>query len=249
MRCAGGGIAYRRLRRSRRPSQQRELQRVVKAGELRPRIGPARQCRPWPALRKRSAHRGHRADCGTEYRPCDCRPRVVRRPRAGGAGNAGADGARRPDGPQQAFAGRTVSGCDRCTERGRAAARHAVGEQALRVWGALPGERVQARYLFGRQFRGQAETLQVLEASSAARSAALSEFRHLQRLQPCSTWPPMLNCSSNSSGCMDELAGAAGLAPQRQLPPLVGAAVALPAQGAFVGARCAGQGAGAGGVS
>jgi len=38
-------------------------------------------------------------------------------------------------------------------------------EKRLRVWGGLPGERVRARYLFGRKFRGQAETLEVLEAA------------------------------------------------------------------------------------
>jgi 23S rRNA (uracil1939-C5)-methyltransferase len=35
----------------------------------------------------------------------------------------------------------------------------------LEVHGALPGERVRARYLFGRRFRGQAETLEVLRSS------------------------------------------------------------------------------------
>lgn len=39
------------------------------------------------------------------------------------------------------------------------------GERALRVWGGLPGEQVQARYLFGRRFRGQAEVLAVHERS------------------------------------------------------------------------------------
>ncbi|KAA9133264.1 23S rRNA (uracil(1939)-C(5))-methyltransferase RlmD [Marinihelvus fidelis] len=39
-------------------------------------------------------------------------------------------------------------------------------ERQLRVWGGLPGERVMARHLFGRRFRGQAETLEVLEASA-----------------------------------------------------------------------------------
>ncbi len=36
----------------------------------------------------------------------------------------------------------------------------------LRVFDALPGERVRARYLFGRNFRGRAETLEVLRASA-----------------------------------------------------------------------------------
>ena len=46
---------------------------------------------------------------------------------------------------------------------GRGACRH--GEAFLETHGALAGERVRARYLFGRRFRGQAETLEVLEAS------------------------------------------------------------------------------------
>ena len=37
--------------------------------------------------------------------------------------------------------------------------------KTLKVFDALPGERVLARYLFGRSFRGKAETLEVLNAS------------------------------------------------------------------------------------
>jgi 23S rRNA (uracil1939-C5)-methyltransferase len=48
--------------------------------------------------------------------------------------------------------------------------------RSLRVWGALPGERVQARYLFGRRFRGQAETVDVLEASRDRVSAPCPSF-------------------------------------------------------------------------
>ena len=46
---------------------------------------------------------------------------------------------------------------------GTGAGRH--GERLLRIHGALTGERVSARYLFGRSFKGQAETLEVLEAA------------------------------------------------------------------------------------
>jgi 23S rRNA (uracil1939-C5)-methyltransferase len=46
---------------------------------------------------------------------------------------------------------------------GRGACRH--GDANLEIHGALPGERVRARYLFGRRFRGQAEALEVLESS------------------------------------------------------------------------------------
>jgi 23S rRNA (uracil1939-C5)-methyltransferase len=49
-----------------------------------------------------------------------------------------------------------VDGCGRAEHEGR----------LLRVHGALAGERVEARYLFGRKFRDQAETLSVLAASS-----------------------------------------------------------------------------------
>ena len=38
--------------------------------------------------------------------------------------------------------------------------------KTLRVFDALPGERIQARYMFGRSFRGKAETLEVLRASA-----------------------------------------------------------------------------------
>ena len=36
----------------------------------------------------------------------------------------------------------------------------------LRIYDALPGEKVMARYLFGRNFRGKAETLEVLQSST-----------------------------------------------------------------------------------
>lgn len=45
--------------------------------------------------------------------------------------------------------------------QGRGVAEHEGN--TLSVWDALPGERVQARYRFGRRFRGQAETLEVLD--------------------------------------------------------------------------------------
>ena len=36
----------------------------------------------------------------------------------------------------------------------------------LRVFDVLPGEKILARYLFGRSYRGKAETLEVLKASA-----------------------------------------------------------------------------------
>ena len=38
-------------------------------------------------------------------------------------------------------------------------------DRKLEVHGALPGETVMARHLFGRRFRGQAETLELLNRS------------------------------------------------------------------------------------
>jgi 23S rRNA (uracil1939-C5)-methyltransferase len=49
-------------------------------------------------------------------------------------------------------------------------------ERQLRIWGALPGERVRARYLFGRRFRGQAETLEVIAASEDRVTAPCPSF-------------------------------------------------------------------------
>ena len=52
---------------------------------------------------------------------------------------------------------------DALLENGRGAGIH--GEKTLQVHGALPGEKVSAKYLFGRRMKGQAETLEVLKAS------------------------------------------------------------------------------------
>ena len=49
-------------------------------------------------------------------------------------------------------------------ENGRGTAIHE--DKTLQVHGALPGESVMARYLFGRRMRGQAETLEVLEPNT-----------------------------------------------------------------------------------
>jgi 23S rRNA (uracil1939-C5)-methyltransferase len=52
---------------------------------------------------------------------------------------------------------------DALLENGRGTGEHA--DRRLEVHGALPGEAVMARYLFGRRMRGQAQTLEVLEPS------------------------------------------------------------------------------------
>ncbi len=46
----------------------------------------------------------------------------------------------------------------------------------LLVWGGLPGERVNARYLFGRRFRGQAQVLEVLSAADDRVEAPCPSF-------------------------------------------------------------------------
>lgn len=50
------------------------------------------------------------------------------------------------------------------------------GEQTLRVFDALPGEKVIARHLFGRKNRGRAETLEVLQASADRVGAPCPSF-------------------------------------------------------------------------
>ncbi|MGB5293219.1 MAG: 23S rRNA (uracil(1939)-C(5))-methyltransferase RlmD [Lysobacterales bacterium] len=52
----------------------------------------------------------------------------------------------------------------------------ALGEKNLRVFDALPGEKVIARHLFGRKNRGRAETLEVLNASSYRVKAPCPSF-------------------------------------------------------------------------
>ncbi len=88
----------------------------------------------------------------------------------------------------------------------------------LAVRGALPGERVMARYLFGRRVRGQAETLEVLEPS-ADRVAA--PCPHFGTCSACSLQHLALpvQLSFKQQRLRDTLA-AGGVAPQRELPPL-----------------------------
>ncbi|NND43855.1 MAG: 23S rRNA (uracil(1939)-C(5))-methyltransferase, partial [Xanthomonadales bacterium] len=54
---------------------------------------------------------------------------------------------------------------ERVLDNGRGLASHE--DRRLEVHDALPGERVQARYLFGRRFRGQAQAVAVLEPSAS----------------------------------------------------------------------------------
>lgn len=89
----------------------------------------------------------------------------------------------------------------------------------LAVWDALPGEQVVARYLFGRRFRGQAGTLEVLEASSERVDPPCPSFGtcsacSLQHLAA----PAQL--SWKQERLFDELRQLADLEPERRLPPL-----------------------------
>ncbi len=89
----------------------------------------------------------------------------------------------------------------------------------LEVRDALPGERVRARYLFGRRFRGQAETLEVLEASPDRVDPFCPHFNTcsactLQHME----LPTQL--AFKQQVLFDQLAQAGVPAPERVLPPL-----------------------------
>lgn len=91
-------------------------------------------------------------------------------------------------------------------------------EKPLAVRGALPGERVTARYLFGRRVRGQAETLDVLEASAERVTAPCPYFGtcsacSLQHL----ALPSQLNFKQQR---LRDVLASEGITPQRELPPL-----------------------------
>lgn len=92
-------------------------------------------------------------------------------------------------------------------------------DKPLAVRGALPGERVMARFLFGRRVRGQAETLEVLE-SSAARVAA--PCPHFGTCSACSLqhMDETAQLGFKQQRLMDALAGE-GAVPNEELAPLV----------------------------
>lgn len=104
--------------------------------------------------------------------------------------------------------------------KGAAAATH--DDSKLRVWGALPGERVQARYLFGRRFRGQAETLEVLEASDDRVDAPCPSFGTCSActLQHLSRAGQLAFKQGRLLELLDEQAPGGALQPERILPPL-----------------------------
>lgn len=91
--------------------------------------------------------------------------------------------------------------------------------RTLKVWDALPGERVQARYLFGRRFRGQAETLEVLEPAETRVAPPCERFGTCSActLQHLSVEAQLAFKQDRLLGL---LAARGGLAPARTLSPL-----------------------------
>jgi 23S rRNA (uracil1939-C5)-methyltransferase len=100
---------------------------------------------------------------------------------------------------------------------GRGAGRH--GDSRLEIHDALPGERVQARYLFGRRFRGQAKTLEVLHASSDR----VEPFcPHFGTCSACTLQHMELSAqlAFKQQVLLDHLDEAGAPAPESVLPPL-----------------------------
>ncbi len=103
-------------------------------------------------------------------------------------------------------------------DEGRGIAHH--GETTLSVWDALPGETVMARYRFGRRYRGQAETLEVIEASPERVDPPCPSFGtcsacNLQHLAEAS------QLAFKQDRLLRELRNRGGVEPERTLPPLV----------------------------
>lgn len=91
-------------------------------------------------------------------------------------------------------------------------------DRPLAVRGALPGERVMARRLFGRRVRGQAETLEVLEASSERVPAPCP---HFGTCSACSLQHLALASQLDfKQQRLRDVLGSEGVVPQRELPPL-----------------------------
>lgn len=104
--------------------------------------------------------------------------------------------------------------------KGAAAAQHEA--RKLSVWGALPGEQVQARYLFGRRFRGQAETVEVIEASPDRVPAPCPHFGTCSActLQHLSREAQLAFKQRRLMDLLAQQAPGPGLRPGRVLPPL-----------------------------
>lgn len=92
-------------------------------------------------------------------------------------------------------------------------------EKELQVHGALEGEKVMARYLFGRRMRGQAETLEVMEPSELRIEPRCPHFGTcsactLQHLDSDS------QLDFKQQTMLDYLEDQGGVIPERLLPPL-----------------------------
>jgi len=103
---------------------------------------------------------------------------------------------------------------------GRGLADH--GGRTLEVRDALPGERVVARHLFGRRFRGQAATLEVLDAAA---DRVTPKCPHFGVCSACSlqhlAYPAQLEFKQEL--LLGALREAGGVEPERILPPLAAA--------------------------
>lgn len=102
-------------------------------------------------------------------------------------------------------------------ENGRGSA--LLGEKKLEVHGALAGETVMARYLFGRRFRGQAEVTEVLSPSPQRIDPRCAHFGtcsacSFQHLSPDS------QIQFKQSIVLDKLKTMGGVEPQTVLNPL-----------------------------
>lgn len=106
-------------------------------------------------------------------------------------------------------------------DNGRGLAMHE--ERPLEVFDALPGERVMAKYLFGRRFRGQA---QQVEVSQAAPARVEPRCPHFGTCSACvlqhMDGPGQLEFKQ--SILLRKLEEAGGLVPETVLPPLHGVA-------------------------
>lgn len=106
---------------------------------------------------------------------------------------------------------------DHLLENGRGQAQ--VEGRSLQVHDALPGERVRARYLFGRRFRGQAQTVEVLDP---APERVPPRCRHFGACSACSLQHLALpaQVARKQQWLLDHLQAHGGLKPGRMLAPL-----------------------------
>lgn len=92
-------------------------------------------------------------------------------------------------------------------------------DRKLEVYGALAGETVMARHLFGRRFRGQAEVTEVLQASPQRVEARCA---HFGTCSACSLQhlAPEFQVQFKQERVLEKLAGVGQVTPESVLPPL-----------------------------